>query len=104
MTRWTVADVMTRGAVAVAEDTPFRQIVETLEARDVNAVPVVGHGDRVGGMVTSADLMTKLEFAVTGEHDRLFEHRAHRTARGKAAATHAAGLMTAPAATVLPTT
>jgi CBS domain-containing protein len=104
MSRWTVADVMTRDAVTVAEDTPFRQIVDTMENNGVNAVPVVDRSNRVIGVVTSADLMTKLEFAGTTEHQRLFETRAHRIARHKAAATDAKGLMTAPAATVLPTT
>src|SRR3569833_3947725 len=104
MNRWTVGDVMTRGAVAVAEDTPFRQIVDTMEANGVNAVPVADRGNRVVGVVTSADLMTKLEFAGSAGRDGLFETRRHRIARHKAAATEAAGLMTAPATTVLPAT
>lgn len=104
MSRWTVADVMTYGAVSVAEDTPFKEIVETLEAHGINAVPVIDRSNRVIGLVTSADLVPKIEFA--GAHDRshLFEGRKHREARRKSDATAAAELMTTPATTVLPQT
>jgi CBS-domain-containing membrane protein len=101
MSRWTVADVMTYGAVSVAEDTPFKEIVEIIETNGVNAVPVVDHSNRVIGLVTSADLVPKIEYA--GAHDRghLFEGHKHREDRRKSDATAAADLMTTPAVTVL---
>jgi CBS domain-containing protein len=104
MSRWSVADVMTYGAVSVAEDTPFKEIVEIMERNGVNAVPVVDQSDRVIGLVTSADLVPKIEYA--GAHDRghLFEGHKHREARRKSDATAAAELMTTPATTVLPRT
>ena len=104
MSRWTVADVMTYGAVSVAEDTPFKEIVEIIEGKGVNAVPVVDRSNRVIGLVTSADLVPKIEYA--GAHDRghLFEGHKHREARRKSDATAAADLMTSPAMTVLPRT
>jgi len=104
MSRWTVADVMTYGAVSVAEDTPFKEIVEIIETNGVNAVPVVDRSNRVIGLVTSADLVPKIEYA--GAHDRghLFEGHKHREARRKSEATAAADLMTSPAMTVLPRT
>jgi CBS domain-containing protein len=89
MSRWNVADVMTFGAVSVTEDTPFKEIVDLLEAHGVNAVPVLDAAVRVVGIVSSADLLPKIEFA--GE--------AHRHPV-KADATAAGELMSAPAVTV----
>jgi CBS-domain-containing membrane protein len=101
MSRWNVADVMTMGAVSVLADTPFKEIVDLLEAHEVNAVPVVDAFDRVVGVVSSADLMPKIEFAGEDDRVRLFESRQTRQARGKAHATAAAELMNAPAITVM---
>ncbi|HTJ34356.1 MAG TPA: CBS domain-containing protein [Dactylosporangium sp.] len=104
MSRWNVADVMTIGAVSVEQDTPFKEIVDLLEAHEVNAVPVVDPLGRVVGVVSSADLMPKIEFAGDDDRVRLFESRHTRQARGKAHATAAGELMSAPAVTVLGTT
>ncbi|MGI5239694.1 CBS domain-containing protein [Dactylosporangium sp. CA-139066] len=104
MSRWNVADVMTVGAVSVQEDTPFKEIVDLLEAHGVNAVPVVDAFERVVGVVSSADLMPKIEFAGEDDRPRLFESRHTRQARGKAHATAAGELMSAPAITVMGTT
>ncbi|GAA2344171.1 CBS domain-containing protein [Dactylosporangium salmoneum] len=104
MSRWNVADVMTIGAVSVQEDTPFKEIVDLLEAHGVNAVPVVDAFERVVGVVSSADLMPKIEFAGDDDRVRLFESRHTRQARGKAHATAAGELMNAPAITVMGTT
>lgn len=102
MGRWTVADVMTADVISIDEDTPFKQIVDLLEAHGINAVPVVDHDHRVLGLVSSADLVPKIEFA--GEEDRPhpFEGPKHRHAREKASGTAAAELMTSPAITVAP--
>ncbi|MEV6932689.1 CBS domain-containing protein [Dactylosporangium sp. NPDC051485] len=104
MSRWNVADVMTIGAVSVQEDTPFKEIVDLLEAHEVNAVPVIDAFERVVGVVSSADLMPKIEFAGDDDRVRLFESRHTRQARGKAHATAAGELMNAPAITVMGTT
>ncbi|WP_238012307.1 CBS domain-containing protein [Dactylosporangium sp. AC04546] len=104
MSRWNVADVMTIGAVSVQADTPFKEIVDLLEAHEVNAVPVIDRFDRVVGVVSSADLTPKIEFAGDDERFRLFESRQTRQARGKAHATAAGELMNAPAVTVMSTT
>ncbi|MER7279130.1 CBS domain-containing protein [Dactylosporangium sp. NPDC000244] len=100
MSRWEVADVMTVGAVSVREDTPFKEIVDLLEAHEVNALPVVDAFDRVAGVVSSADLMAKIEFAGDDDRVRMFESRHTRQARGKAHATAAGELMNAPAVTI----
>jgi CBS-domain-containing membrane protein len=104
MGTWKVADVMTADAMSVDEQAPFKQIVDIMEAFGYNALPVVDSSGRVLGLVSSADLVPKIEFAGTEEQPHLFEGRRHRTARDKAAATAAAELMTTPAVTVLPQT
>lgn len=104
MGRWNVADVMTIGAISVQQDTPFKEIVDLLEAHEINAVPVVDGFDRVVGVVSSADLVPKIEFAGDDDNLRLFENRHTRQARGKAHATAAGELMNAPAVTVMSTT
>jgi CBS domain-containing protein len=56
---WTVEQVMTeRGHLVVAwTDTPFKQLVELMQARDVSALPVVDADDHVIGIVSEADLL-----------------------------------------------
>jgi len=99
MAQWRVADVMTNRTVHVQADTPFKEIVDLLEANRINAVPVVDSSLRVIGLVSSADLVSKIEFAGDEGRIRLLESRHTRTARNKSAATAAADLMTAPAIT-----
>jgi CBS-domain-containing membrane protein len=104
MTRWTVADVMTEDAIAVMEDAPFKEIVDVLETNHINAVPVIDAGYRVVGLVSSADLVPKIEFSGGDDRPKLFEGHKHRADREKAGGTAAADLMTSPAMTVLPAT
>src|SRR5579862_2431643 len=56
---WTVQQVMTeRPALVVAwPDTPFKQLVELMQARDVSALPIVDAEDHVLGVVSEADLL-----------------------------------------------
>lgn len=99
MATWTVADVMTEGAISVEAGMPFKGIVDVLELHDVNAVPVVDDFDRVLGVVSSADLIPKIEFAGEDKTPSLFEGRQHRLSRTKAAAETARSLMNQPAIT-----
>lgn len=101
MSRWNIADVMTVGAVSVQPDTSFKEIVDQFEAHGINAVPVVDDFERVLGVVSSADLIPKIEFAGDDERFRLFQSRRSRHARDKAGATTAGQMMTAPAVTVM---
>jgi len=99
MTHWSVAHVMTSGAISVQRDTPFREIVDILELHNINAVPVVDDDDRVVGLVSSADLITKIEYA--GRRGALPFDRPHtRRGRAKATGTAAGDVMTAPVVTV----
>ncbi len=56
---WTVQQVMTdRPNLVVAwTDTPFKQLVELMQARDVSALPIVDAEDHVLGIVSEADLL-----------------------------------------------
>ncbi|SCG41687.1 CBS domain-containing protein [Micromonospora coxensis] len=102
MRTWQVGDVMTRDVVTVGEETPYRQIVDTLIRRGISAVPVVDGFRRVLGVVSEADLLHKVERAGSPDERRIFEGRRRRTAREKADALVAKELMTAPAVTTFP--
>lgn len=53
------ADVMTRPAVSVRSDASAREAVERLVGRDFRALPVVDKDDRVVGVVSSGDLVSR---------------------------------------------
>lgn len=100
MQRWTVKDVMTDGVVSVTEETPYKEIVETLAQNGVSAVPVIDEDRRVIGIVSEADLLHKMEFTGLEPHVHLLERRQRRVARAKAAGDIARDLMSSPAVTV----
>jgi CBS domain-containing protein len=43
-------------------DTPFKELVGTMIARDMDALVVIDPAGRPVGVVTEADVLTKLEF------------------------------------------
>jgi CBS domain-containing protein len=96
----TVADVMTYGAVSATADTPYRDLVDLLEMRSVNAVPIVDSFERVIGVVSASDLLHKIEFAGGADPPRIFESRRHRRDRRRAAGSVAEELMSSPVITV----
>ncbi len=100
MNGMTVADVMTYGAVSATAETPYRDLVDLIETRSVNAVPVIDRFALVLGVVSASDLLHKIEFAGGGDPPRIFESRTHRRNRRRAAGMVAHELMTAPAVTV----
>jgi CBS domain-containing protein len=99
MSRWKVRDVMTADVVSIRENALFHEIVEVLARRGISAVPVVDAKGRVLGVVSEADLLSKVEFA-DGDEPHLFESRRHRVARDKASGAVAYELMSVPAVTV----
>lgn len=101
MNEMTVADVMTYGAVSATADTCYRDLVDLIETRSVNAVPIVDRFDRVVGVVSASDLLHKIEFAGGVDPPRIFEHRRHRRDRRKSTGLVAEQLMTTPAVTVM---
>src|SRR5512139_156964 len=102
MRTWQVGDVMTRDVATVAEETPYRQIVDVLIRRGVSAVPVVDGFRRVLGVVSEADLLHRIERAGEPAQRRIIESRRRRGARARSEALVAGDLMTAPAVTTSP--
>jgi CBS-domain-containing membrane protein len=100
MKNWHVDDVMTKVVLTVAEDAPYRAIVDLLIRHRLSAVPVVDDFRRVTGVVSEADLLRKIEYAGE-EQPRLFEGRRRRGERIKATARTAADLMSSPAVTAM---
>ncbi|MFE7379179.1 CBS domain-containing protein [Streptomyces zhihengii] len=90
-----VADVMTRSAIAVGQDTPFKEIVARMQKWRVSAVPVLEGDGRVIGVVSEADLLEK-------EARRPDPSTADARERAKAAGAVAADVMSHPAITVHP--
>ncbi|MFQ3662777.1 MAG: DUF190 domain-containing protein [Chloroflexaceae bacterium] len=92
----TVADVMSRDVARVQLDTPAAEIVRLLIDRALRAVPVVDAGQRVVGIITDGDLLSR---GVTTLPLRLkqllpIEERGERVASLAAKPQRAADLMT----------
>ncbi|RPE39388.1 CBS domain protein [Streptomyces sp. Ag109_O5-1] len=94
----TVGDVMTRAAVAVGRDAPFKDVVTLMDQWSVSALPVLEGEGRVVGVVSEADLLPKEEFRDSAA-DR-FTERDRPADLAKAAGVTAGELMSAPAVTV----
>jgi CBS domain-containing protein len=60
-----VSEVMRREVVAVHPDTPVTEVVELLLDKDFTAVPVVDDNNKVVGMVSDNDLLTRGGIRVT---------------------------------------
>ncbi|ARF53876.1 CBS domain-containing protein [Streptomyces gilvosporeus] len=93
-----VSDVMTRTVAAVDREARFKEIVETMERRQVSALPVLAAEGRVVGIVSEADLLPKEGFR-EADPDRLERLRRVDDVR-RAEAVTAGELMTSPALTV----
>ena len=102
MRTWHVDDVMTTDVVTVREDTPYRELVDTLTERKVSAVPVVDEFRSVLGLVSEADLLHKIELAGEDRERRIFASRRRREAQTKAHGLLARDLMSTPAVTIRP--
>jgi CBS domain-containing protein len=96
----TVKDVMSTHVVAVRKNASFKDMATRLREHGVSAFPVLDEDNKVVGVVSEADLLTKeaLEFSATGRVSGMLHHRE----QAKAAATTAADLMTKPPVTVGP--
>jgi CBS-domain-containing membrane protein len=94
-----VKDVMTTRVIWVRKEAPFREMAAALRTHRVSAFPVLGEGDKVIGIVSEADMLTKE--ALDGEpgmFSGLLHHRDAEKARGITAG----DLMTAAVVTVAP--
>jgi CBS domain-containing protein len=96
----TVKDVMTTHVVAVRKNASFKDMAARLREHRVSAFPVLDEDNKVVGVVSEADLLTKeaLEFGVPGKVSSMLHHRE----QAKAAAIVAEDLMTKPPVTIGP--
>lgn len=96
----TVRDVMTTHVVAVRLNATYKDMAARLREFRVSAFPVLDDNNKVVGVVSEADLLTKeaLEYSVPGPMSGIL----HGRERAKAAAVIAADLMTKPAVTIGP--
>ena len=99
----TVRDLMTHDVISVHPSTHFKEIVQTLRANRIGAVPVVDTSGQVVGVVSETDLLPKEEPPGALAH-HLLESKTKRTLRRKAQGLVAADLMTTPAIIVTPET
>ena len=96
----TVKDVMTTHVVAVRKNASFKDMAARLREHRVSAFPVLDEDNKVVGVVSEADLLTKeaLEFSGASKFGGILHHRE----QAKAAGTTAADLMTKPPLTIGP--
>lgn len=96
----TVKDVMSTHVIAVRGNATYKEMAARLHEMHVSAFPVLDSGDRVIGVVSESDLLTKAALAEMMP-DVSGGMMAARD-RAKATGVTAAELMTAPPATVRP--
>jgi len=91
---------MTTHVVAVRKNASFKDMAARLREHRVSAFPVLDEDNKVVGVVSEADLLTKeaLEFGVPGKVSSMLHHRE----QAKAAAIVAEDLMTKPPVTIGP--
>lgn len=98
----TVGELMSKAVITAVQDTPLREIVAIQTARPGEAVPVIDASGRPVGMVSEADVLTKLEFHGGADMPPLLRGAAARARWRKSAATTAGELMTTPATCITP--
>ena len=96
----TVKDVMSTHVVAVRQNATFKEMATRLRQQRVSAFPVLDDANKVIGIVSEADLLTKE--ALADETPGAFHSMTHHREQAKAAALTAADLMTKPAVTIGP--
>jgi CBS domain-containing protein len=96
----TVKDVMSTHVIAVRQDASYKDMAAMLRAQRVSAFPVLDDHNKVIGVVSESDLLTKaaLEGTVPGMTPSMMSQRE----RARASAVTAADLMTTPAVTIGP--
>jgi CBS domain-containing protein len=95
-----VKDVMSTHVVAVRRSATYKEMASRLREQRVSAFPVLDDGNKVIGIVSEADLLTKE--ALAGELPGAFPTMTRHREQAKAAALTAADLMTRPAVTIGP--
>ena len=95
-----VKDVMSTHVIAVREIATFKDMAARLREQRVSAFPVIDRENKVIGIVSEGDLLTKV--AVEGELAGAFRGMVQDREQAKAAGLTAADLMTSPAVTIGP--
>lgn len=95
-----VRDLMTRDVLVVSPDAPFKQVVQVLASRGVDAAPVVDGAGGLIGIVSASDL-TCHEESRPSLVEQLVVRQARQRAR-KSRGRTARDLMSAPVQTVPP--
>ena len=94
-----VRDVMTANVIAVAEETPFKDLAGLVARRDAGAVPVLDPRGRIAGVVCALDLLRKEEYQEDPRAHRAPLRRRHAN-RARAAGLTAKDVMSSPARTI----
>ena len=96
----TIKDVMSTHVIAVRQNASYQDMAAMLHEQRVSAFPVIDDDNKVIGVVSESDLLTKeaLEGAVPGVSQSMMSQREH----ARAGAVTAAELMTTPAVTIGP--
>jgi len=94
-----VKDVMTTRVIWVRKDAAFREMAAALRKHRVSAFPVLGDGDKVIGIVSEADMLTK---EALDDEPGMFSGILHHRDAEKARGITAGDLMTAAVVTVAP--
>ena len=96
----TVKDVMSTHVIAVRQSAPYKKMAAMLHEQRVSAFPVLDDDNKVIGVVSESDLLTKEAFdaAPPGALDGMLRRREH----ARASAVTAAELMTKPPVTIGP--
>ena len=91
-----VRELMTHKVITVRRETPFKDVVEKLLRHDVSGLPVVDEHNRVLGIVTEADLVSKEAYGTRRRPMQMLVDRLTGDARWthKAAGLTAESLMT----------
>jgi CBS domain-containing protein len=98
-----VRDVMTTDVVTVPSDMRFKKLAALLGQLKVSAVPVLGPGGRVAGVVSEIDLLRKEEYQQDADAKRASRWRRWAD-RARARGRTAADVMSSPAITAAPDT
>jgi CBS domain-containing protein len=96
----TVKDVMSTHVVAVRKFASYKEIAARLHELRVSAFPVIDDDNKVIGVVSEADLLTKE--ALEGDVPSALRSMVHQNERSKVTAVTAADLMTRPPVTIGP--
>jgi CBS-domain-containing membrane protein len=94
----TVKDVMSTHVIAARPSAPYKELAAMLRNQRVSAFPVIDDDNKVIGVVSETDLLTKE--ALEGTVPRTLQSMTRQRVRSQVNAVTAADLMTAPAVTI----